>query len=264
MLYFSKDEVIGRSLELYGEFSESENRTMLPFIKPGDVVLDVGANVGTVTLPFAHRVGPQGRVYAFEPQRIVFQHLCANIALNGLFNVDARCAAVGAATGVAHILDVSPDRIKNAGAARISHETGDAAVPLIKLDDLDLPRCSLIKIDVEGMEAQVLAGADNLVERHQPIVYFEAKPGDNTRACLVWLIARSYSLYWHFSAFFEPHNFRKHTENVFGSIGDVNVLALPRDCDLKVILPKVSGPDADWKAELRAWFHVQPRAASKP
>ena len=87
MLYNEHDIYIGRSLDLYGEFSEGECDVFRQLIQPGWTVLELGANIGSHTVFLAKRVGPSGRVIAFEPQRIVFQTLCANIALNNLLNV---------------------------------------------------------------------------------------------------------------------------------------------------------------------------------
>jgi FkbM family methyltransferase len=254
MLYLAADTVIGRALELYGEFAESENRCMTQILQPGETVLDVGANIGTVTLPLARRVGPGGRVCAFEPQRIVFQHLCANIALNGLANVDARCAALGAESRTVRIPALEPRLDTNFGSIRLSTDGSGEAVPMIKLDDLNLSHCALIKLDVEGMEWEVLAGGHETIARHRPVVYFEAKTGANTGACLSWLRDRGYVLYWHFSYFFEARNFRGNSDNVFGQSGDINALAIPQERNLPVNLPAISGPDADWKAEYLAWM----------
>ena len=63
-------------------------------IEPGDVVVDVGADIGALTVPLARAVGPAGRVLAFEPQPTVFQNLCANLALNDLLHVQAFNAAL--------------------------------------------------------------------------------------------------------------------------------------------------------------------------
>ena len=93
MIFNVHDQHIGRSLDLYGEWAESELELLGLFIKPGDLVVDVGANIGTHTVFFAQRAGATGQVYALEPQRIVFQSLCANLALNGLLNVRAFHAA---------------------------------------------------------------------------------------------------------------------------------------------------------------------------
>jgi len=97
--YLRNDAYIGRSLDLYGEWCEGEIAILRQIVRPGDTVLDVGANVGTHTIPLAGMVGPTGIVHAFEPQRITHQLLCANIALNGHLNVHAHNAGVGAREG---------------------------------------------------------------------------------------------------------------------------------------------------------------------
>src|SRR6185295_11683135 len=99
MMYFANDEVIGRSLDLYGEFSESEIALFAQVLKPGMTVIDAGANIGTHTLFFANTVGARGRVFAFEPQRVIYQMLCGNVALNVHGNVMTVQAALGAAPG---------------------------------------------------------------------------------------------------------------------------------------------------------------------
>ena len=109
------DMYIGASLLLYGEWSHSEVDLMALNLKADSTVLDVGANIGAMTVPLARRVS-QGRVLAFEPQRIVSQILAANVQLNGLRNVDVRRA--GAGTGKTAHIDVpemDPLRVNNFG-----------------------------------------------------------------------------------------------------------------------------------------------------
>jgi FkbM family methyltransferase len=224
MFYLAADTTIGQALDVYGEFADSENELMTEIVKPGDVVLDVGANIGTVTLPLARRLGPSGLVIAFEPQRIIFQHLCANIALNGLTHVDARRAAVGAAAGSISVPSVSAATSTNFGAVTLLGNTEGEPVPLIAIDDLNLERCALIKIDVEGMEGDVLRGAERTIARARPAVYFEAKRTAATSACLAWLAERDYRLFWHFAAFFRKSNFRGVARDIFANRGDINAL----------------------------------------
>ncbi len=78
---------IGKALGLYGEFADGENRLMARYVKPGDHVIDVGANLGTTVLPLAKAVGPQGQVIAFEPQPLMAQCLQTTLTLNECFNV---------------------------------------------------------------------------------------------------------------------------------------------------------------------------------
>lgn len=261
MLYLAADMTIGRSLELYGEFAESENRIMTRVVRAGDAVVDVGANIGTVTLPLARRVGPNGRVHAFEPQRIVFQHLCANLALNGLANVEAHWAALGAAAEMARIPALDPAATANFGGVRLATEGAGEPVPMTTLDDLALTACALIKLDVEGMEIEVLKGAERTVARHRPAIYFEAKSGDNTRQCIAWLQACHYRLSWHFARFFEPKNFRQRPDDVFAGRGDIYALAVPEESPLQARLPPIRSPDADWQSEYRAWLDAQSKPA---
>ena len=82
LLFNQNDRFIGKSLELYGEYSEGEIDLFRQVVQPGTIVLEIGANIGTHTLFFARQVGHDGLVIAFEPQRLVFQCLCANMALN--------------------------------------------------------------------------------------------------------------------------------------------------------------------------------------
>ena len=83
-IYNVNDEYIGRSLDTYGEISREEVDLYRQILQPSMTALEVGANIGVHTIPLARCVGPGGRVVAFEPQRIVFQMLCANVALNAL------------------------------------------------------------------------------------------------------------------------------------------------------------------------------------
>ncbi len=124
MIFNVHDQHIGRSLDLYGEWAESELELLGLFIKPGDVVVDVGANIGTHTVFFAQRAGATGQVYAFEPQRIVFQNLCANLALNGLLNVRAFHAAASREPGT---IAVPPIAYARAGQLRRRRARGRRA-----------------------------------------------------------------------------------------------------------------------------------------
>ena len=76
------DEYIGLSIREYGEYSELELKTILEFINEGDTVFDVGANIGCFSVPFAKKVGSNGKVYAFEPQPFINKLLKKNMIVN--------------------------------------------------------------------------------------------------------------------------------------------------------------------------------------
>lgn len=252
MVWPKSDATIGRSLALYGEFAEGENRIMAAYIRPGDTVVDVGANVGTTVLPLARAVGAQGQVIAFEPQPLMAQCLCTSLSLNELFNVRVLAAALSERSGWAHIEAPDVSAGGNYGAVALGNQ--GLSVPVMRLDDLALSQLFLLKIDVEGHEWAVLQGAQQTLLRHRPVVYLEAKPIPNTRSCLAWLIDNGWRCYWHFAFFFRPDNFRGQRENIFGGRGDVNVLAVPPDQPQPDNLPQLASADEDWQAVYRPFF----------
>ena len=81
------DIFIGKSLEVYGEWSHGEVNLLSKLLRPDDNVIEIGSNIGAHTLFIARDICSSGIVYAFEPRRLLFQMLCANVALNGLTNV---------------------------------------------------------------------------------------------------------------------------------------------------------------------------------
>ncbi len=138
MLFNVNDIYIGRSLDLYGEFSEGEIELFRQIVRPGGVVVEVGANIGTHTLFFAAQVGPTGVVLAFEPQRIVFQTLCANLALNSHSNVFAFQQAVGAAAGTVVVPSIDYRRSGNFGGLELGAYQQGEQVPVVTLDSFAL------------------------------------------------------------------------------------------------------------------------------
>jgi FkbM family methyltransferase len=211
VLYNRNDTVIGRSIEVYGEYFESEVGVFRRFVGAGDVALDIGANIGTHTLALARLTGPQGFVYAFEPQRLVFQTLCANMALNSLTNVHCVNAAVGEEPGTLRLSDPDPGQPNNFGGAQVDTLAGTPQgmpVTRIALDDfLDVDRLKLVKIDVEGMESQVLRGARRTLERFKPLLYVENAFPDKSPELVTVLEESGYRSYWHLARFFAPDNY---------------------------------------------------------
>jgi len=227
MLFGANDLHIGRSLDLYGEWAEQELSLLSSVLRAGDTALDVGANIGTHTLAFARAVGSTGRVFAFEPQRLVFQTLCANLALNGIACVDARQAAVADVPGSTRVPELGLDKPQNIGGVSVGDETDGVSVAQLAIDDLKLDSVRLIKIDVEGFELLALKGADRTIRTHRPALYVENNDAQRSRALIEHLEGLGYSLYWHFSPFYNPANFYENTEDVFSGLVDANMLCLP-------------------------------------
>lgn len=248
LLFNRHDQYIGRSLALYGEYSEDEVRLLAPLLRPGDLVVEAGANLGAHTVPLARAVGPAGRVLAFEPQRLVFQLLCANAALNSLTQVDARQAALGATPGSLRVPPLPPDQAANFGAVALQAAGPGEAVPVLPLDALDLPACRLLKADVEGMECAVLDGARHTLARCRPVLYVENDRPAQSAALIARMLELGYRLWWHLPPLYRADNWRGAAQDVFPGIVSINLLGLPGEWGARVEgLRPVRGPQDDWR-----------------
>jgi FkbM family methyltransferase len=227
MVYFPHDYYIGGALERYGEYSHLELELLLRYLKPGDVVVEAGANIGCHTLPIAQVVGASGRVLAFEPQRILNQMLCANLALNAVWNVFAERAAVGAVAGEIGVPPIDYSEPGNFGG--VSLGVGAETVQVRTIDEFHLKRCDLIKIDVEGMELDVLKGAAGTIRRLRPTLYVENDRAEKSEALVRYLDELDYDLWWHLPPLFNPQNFKRDRDNVY-SVNECPVVSLNMLC----------------------------------
>ena len=250
MLYHLNDAYVGRSLDVYGEYSELEARLFCHILRLGMTALDVGANIGAFTVPMARAVFPGGEVVAIEPQRTLHQMLCANVALNGLRNVRALQAGAGRAQGsaVAPRIDLAVPR--NFGAFALTESGSGEAVDIVAIDALRLVDCHFVKIDVEGMEVAVIHGAAETIARCRPVLYVENAYTDKSPAPIEQLLALDLRLYRHVPPLFNPDNFLGHRQDVFNRVASYNMLRVPREsANQPAGAHEIHGP-ADWPLEL--------------
>ncbi|MEQ8789094.1 MAG: FkbM family methyltransferase [Pirellulaceae bacterium] len=247
MLYNVNDAFIGRSLDLYGEWCDRELEQLGRLLTSGDVVVDAGANIGTHTVFFAQRVAPRGFVLAFEPQRLAFQNLCANVALNGLTNVDCRRAAIAAERSTVHVPFLDPGAAQNFGALSLKQQSAGEQVDALSIDELGLRRCKLLKIDVEGMEREVLLGAAETIGRLRPLLCVENNTVDRSAEILRCIHGFEYDAYWIIEPYYNPRNFFGHRRNVFAAYQpEANLLCFPAGTRVEGLLP-VQDEDDNWQ-----------------
>lgn len=241
VLYNTNDIYIGQAIAKYGEFSRLEMELFEQIIGQNDIIIEVGANIGAHTIGLAQRVGPYGRVLAFEPQRIVFQTLCANIALNSLTNVDCYWAAAGVEPGFIEVPELDPQQRSNFGGVSLKSWVGGQRVECIPLDRFfDLPRLSFIKVDVEGMEAEVLAGGRKLIDKFRPVLYVENDRLEKSEALMRQVADMGYRMYWHMPRLFNPNNFYGIADDIYPGIVSLNMLCVHRDSPKKVDAPEAT------------------------
>jgi len=246
--YSPADTFIGAALERYGEYSEIEVQALLQLLPQGGVAVDVGANIGCMTIPFARKAA---FVLAFEPQRITFQHLCANIALNELRNVYAVQAGVGRKSGRIKLAQADFDAPQNLGSAALIEDAGGETTLLYALDDY-VGKCDLIKVDVEGMEIDVLEGARRIIGAYRPVLYAEADRTDKAPALIALLGELGYRAWWHLTPLYNPANFARDGENAWPNIVSINLLALPDGREPPSGLTLFPAPGGDTFEKLKA------------
>eukprot|EP00944_MAST-04C_sp_MAST-4C-sp1_P012029 g12029.t1 len=225
------DTWVSRSLGLYGEWSEFETSMFLNLLEQNDVVMDVGANIGAFTIPMAKKVGSNGAVYAFEPQRFVSQTLSANVVLNELPNVYTMHMALGDHVGTLKIPNILYNKPGNFGAVDLKKKySSNTVLPLMTIDSLMLPCPKLIKVDVEGMEVGVLKGGHKTIKKCKPFLYVENNCVMGSKELILEIDSLGYVLFWDIQPYYNPRNFFGNTHDIFPPrMMSINMLGIPSD-----------------------------------
>jgi FkbM family methyltransferase len=230
------DRYIGRSLHVYGEYADLELDFLRLLLRPGDTAIDVGANIGAMTVGMAERVGGEGRVHAFEPQGPIYELLRANTAIWP--QVTQHRAAAGAEPGTIRVPPRDYDSAGNFGGVALGGGEGDE-VPVITIDSLDLPQLRLLKVDVEGMEADVLRGAAQTIRRCGPALFVENDRNERSAELISAIFDLDYRLWWHLTPLFRPDNYARRTEDVFGNVWSCNMIGFPRSVAIELRFAEV-------------------------
>lgn len=220
-------EVIDSEMYYGGSREPETSRTLEILCKPGDIVIDIGANVGSHALPMARLVGSSGRVYAFEPVPWAMAKMKRNISLNGFVNlVTEQLALSDENLGQVEMEFRASFKI---GAARGVDESGkidegwwnECDKVLTKIQTLDsyiaenaINRVDLIKLDVDGFEGKVIRGALDALSRLKPVIIMELAPawlemrGDSCLAVVGQLRELGYRCFEEvtFEEFLDPEN----------------------------------------------------------
>lgn len=172
------------SLFFYGGYEFFISKLFERFVQSGAVVADIGANVGIHALKLGSIVGPRGAVYAFEPHPEVFSKLMENIKLNKLSCIKPVQAGLAEKSGE-FILQGFDKNSSNQGTSFLitgsvddkNHNENKYRVKVLRFDDWaeseKLERLDFIKIDVEGVDVEVLAGAIATISKFKPTIIFE-------------------------------------------------------------------------------------------
>jgi len=178
-----EQDYVARQLKRYGAKHRSLLTMVLSMLRQGDHVIDVGAHIGTFCIPMATKIGKQGHVYAFEALASNYELLKKNVAINLKEDViTPRLAIVTDSLGHFHAT-VSESNTGATYFTRCDDETGIYA-ECVSLDDWweraigNLGRggkIDMIKVDVEGMELEVLSSCQRVLSMYKPILFVEVR-----------------------------------------------------------------------------------------
>lgn len=196
MLVPPHDSYVGRALIENGVYAPDEFAAWAPYLRPGDVVLEVGANLGAHTMAFSEAVGSEGMVIAVEPQRMLFAMLCGSQALQSRTNVWPRWCACGTAADVVLVPRLDTNVPNNFGGLPVQGHAAGEPVAQVPVDAWGMSRLDFLKIDVEGMELEVLQGAATTIGLSRPVIAVEVERKDRYPAILGWLLERQYRPFW--------------------------------------------------------------------
>ena len=199
---------LSRQLFIAGCIDPNEFVLLDKLLLPGMVFLDVGANEGLYSLFASVRVGPSGSVWAFEPSKREIERIAANLELNNLRNVHSLPIALADRDGEGSLLIAGYEHEGHNTLGGFVYDTvlqEEYLVPLRRLDSVvdewKIDRVDFIKIDVEGAELKVLAGAQETLQRCRPLILFEAnspalqQQGADNRELIRFLTDRRFRIY---------------------------------------------------------------------
>jgi FkbM family methyltransferase len=183
---------------------EGDFFAFLDMVKPGDCVLDIGANIGIMTYYLSKKVGV-GKVYSFEPVPENISTLERIIKRFKLTNVSLVKKALGAEAGEIEMVMPKFGKARKQGLSHVIHDSIDTfndgtkyKVPVVTLDSVfETENCrpTAIKLDVENFEYFVLKGGKELISKHLPIIYTELWDNENRLKCMDILLSWGYSVH---------------------------------------------------------------------
>jgi FkbM family methyltransferase len=243
MAVYKNDKVVSYALRLYGEYCNAEVEIMSNFLNKDSLYLDIGTNVGYHILGVHKKTGC--KAIGFEPHIkhfAVASYNCQTYADIALVN-----AALSDTAGDITLTDFDESIIENYGEVKIP--TGEVektiSAKAMRLDDIGLSACHVMKIDVEGNEMNVLNGAENTINTFRPVIMYEAMDEDVWTQCDAFMRDKNYKQYWIISKtnpLTETYKPRSADHDPFGQSSVPSVLCIPEEREqYRNLVPVIQG-----------------------
>jgi FkbM family methyltransferase len=218
-VFFRNDDPIGACLHYYGEWAQQEMDLFDLFLTETSNVIDVGANIGTHSVYFSNKCN-KGNVFAIEPQLFISEILNTNLLLNGCFNVVPVRAACGSEKTQMRMMNINPfhgEKV-NYGEFKVNNNSYKGVftevITLDSLGEVGVP-FHLIKLDVEGLEVEVLNGATEIIKSFMPKLYIEFNNKEGNDELLEKIYSLDYIPYWHVYDKHNTNNFNNQSKNIW-------------------------------------------------
>ena len=239
-LHYNYDEFVGLSIREYGEWSELLLKKIISFLNDSDFVFDIGSHIGTFTIPISKKIGENGKVFSFEPQKMLYYLQAGNLALNDIYNVELKNFGLARKKETRLIEDFDYSQLGNFGGVTFTKEYDNKKftqirskklIPthMINLDEfLHIEKCNLIKMEAELLELEIIKGGGGFLKKFRPILVVENDPLDPTKLNKL-LMKKDYKLFWFSYHFFNQDNFFINSENYFKLGGKFYIFCFPRE-----------------------------------
>jgi FkbM family methyltransferase len=229
---FPGQDTVGRSVEWYGEYLQAQVDLLARFLRPGAIVVEVGADVGVHALSIAAAIGPEGHLIVFESRAVVQQVLRTNLTANGVNNVTVMRRGLGRAA------NARPGTLALDSPSRepIPDEPTGADTGTDTLDDLLLERLDWLKINANVSALDILDGGERTLWRLRPWLLASA----HDRFALDALASRvrefGYRRWRMETPLFDPKNFNRRYDDIFSGATALALLAIPEEVEADVAL----------------------------
>jgi FkbM family methyltransferase len=219
-LYNINDTIVGTSLDKYGEYAEVDFALTDQILRAGDVVIDVGANIGTHSVEFSKLVGDTGLVISLEPSTLNYSFLVSNLTINSCFNTQHFKAAISDQDhGYIPVFNVNEQRDHSELRLGYDEYSGQETeyTATFTLDEISLERCAFIKISVPGRNYQVLKTAERLLTTIRPFVLIEYDM-EEKEEILQYFASANYHCYIVPNKLYNSKNHFKYNKNIFRGV----------------------------------------------
>ena len=239
------DAYVGRSLLEYGEYNRREAMVLGQITVAGDIVMEVGAQRRLAHRRPRAKSGPAGPRYRLRAAgRRVPESLRQHRPQQpDQYRVSSRGCRRGLPARSAFRSFATKSEGNFGGLALGSHQDG-FDVPLVTIDDsFKYNRLKLIKIDVEGMEADVVQGAKRVIETFRPVLYVENDRMDKSPELIRLIRSLGYRLWWDLPPLFDPDNFAQNPNNLFPNVVSINMLCVHSSIQVNIGHPEIANDE---------------------